>query len=236
MFLQSFARFYKSIISPSTMALAKNDFIEIEFTGKIKDTGAIFDSNIKKDLKDLDPKANPEPFVFALGHQMFLDSLDDFLIKKEVGKSYEIELTPEKAFGKRDPKAIQIVPPRIFKEGNLNPVPGAVFNFDGRPAKVLSVNGGRIMVDFNHPLAGKEIIYNLKILRKVEDKNEQIKAFNKFLFKQDFKFETKEKKLTMKVPKQMEKFIPMFKGKYQEVLNMDLEIEALEQEPPNHKE
>jgi FKBP-type peptidyl-prolyl cis-trans isomerase 2 len=212
------------------MALNKNDFIEIEFTGRIKDTGAIFDSNIKADLKDLDPKADPKPFVFALGHKMFLDALDEFLMKKEIGKSYKITLNSEKAFGNRDPKAIQIVPPRIFKEGKLNPVPGVVFNFDGRPAKVLSVNGGRIMVDFNHPLAGKELIYNLKILRKVEGKEEQVKAFNHFLFKQDFKFAIKEKKLILNAPPQMKSFLPMFKEKYKEVLGLDLEIKTSEQD------
>ncbi len=206
------------------MKTSKNDFIEIEFIGKIKDSGDVFDTNVEKELKKLNPEAKAKPFIFALGHKMFLDALDDFLIGKEIGKEYEIDLTPEKAFGKREQKAIQIVPARVFKENKLNPFPGAVFNFDGKSAKVLSVNGGRILVDFNHPLAGKEVSYEIKILRKVDKKQEQIRAFNDFLFKQDFKFEVKDKKLILNVPKEMKEFVELFKDKYKEVFGLDLVV------------
>ncbi len=77
------------------------DFIEIEFTGKQKD-GTIFDSNIKKDLQEANLNTSAKPFIFAIGEDMFLKSIDEFLIGKETGKDYEIELAPEKAFGKRN--------------------------------------------------------------------------------------------------------------------------------------
>lgn len=207
------------------MNLQKNDFIEIEFTARIKN-GEIFDSNIKEDLKKLNPDADPKPFVFCLGQGMFLKGVDDFLIGKSVG-TYEIELQPEKAFGNRNPEFIKMVPMKVFKQQKLNPVPGVIFSFDNQIAKILTVSGGRIMVDFNNPIAGKTVIYNLNILRKINDLNEKIKFFNEFLFKQNFKFEIKNKKLTIEVEKPLAKFVEMFKEKFKEIFKLDLDVKEV---------
>ncbi len=208
------------------MTLQKKDFIELEFTGKVKG-GEIFDSNIKKDLEKLDPNANPKPLIFSLGEGMFLQGIDDFLIGKDFGE-YTVELTPEKAFGTRLPQLVQMVPMKIFASQKLNPYPGTVFNFDGRMAKVLSVSGGRVMVDFNHPLSGKNVIYTLNVMRKVEDLNERIKAFIEFLFRRDFNFSVSGNKVTIEAEKEYAKFIEMFREKFKDVLGMELEVKEIE--------
>ncbi|MBL7058963.1 peptidylprolyl isomerase [Candidatus Pacearchaeota archaeon] len=204
------------------MALKKNDFIEIEFTARIKD-GDIFDSNVEKHLKELGSNTKAKPFIFSLGQGMFLKGVEESLIGKEIGK-HKIELIPEKAFGKRDPKLIQRVPTSVFRENDLRPVPGIMFNFDGKIGKVLAISGGRIMVDFNNAVAGKDVEYDLNILRKVEDKSEQVKAFIDFLFKKDLKFEIKDKKIILEAEKGMDKFIELFKDKFKELFNLDLEV------------
>jgi FKBP-type peptidyl-prolyl cis-trans isomerase 2 len=204
------------------MALKKNDFVEIEFTGRVKD-GDIFDSNIKEDLKNTDLSNKAKPFIFSLGQGMFLKGVDDFLIGKEVGK-HKLDLTAEDAFGKRDPKFIQRVPMKVFKEQNLNPIQGFMFNFDGKVGKILAVSGGRVIVDFNNPVAGKDVTYDLNVLRKVEKQEEKIKSFIDFLFKQELKFEIKEKKLIIEIEKQMIQFVEMFKDKFKEIFDLDLEV------------
>jgi FKBP-type peptidyl-prolyl cis-trans isomerase 2 len=209
------------------MALQKNDFIEIEFTGKIKD-GDIFDSNIKEDIEKAKLNLEPKPFIFSLGQSMFLKGIDDFLIGKNIGE-YEIELQPKQAFGERDSKLIQIIPMKIFQQQKINPYPGAVFNFDGKLAKIISVSGGRVMTDFNNPIAGKIVIYKIKIKRKLEKQDEKIKSFINFLFKQDFEFEIKDKKLILKTPKQFTQFVGMFKDKFKEIFDLDLETKEIEE-------
>lgn len=215
------------------MALQKKDFIEIEFTGKVKD-GEIFDSNIKKDLEKANLKIEPKPFVFCLGEGMFLGALDDFLIGKNFGE-YQIELGPEKAFGKRDPKLIRMIPMKVFGEQKVNPVPGIMFNFDGRIAKILTVSGGRVMADFNNSLAGKTVEYKIKVLRKVQDTREKIKALNEFFLRKNFEFEVKEKKIVMEVEKPMVEFVEMFKEKFKEILGLELEIKEIEEKKENGK-
>ena len=57
------------------MKLNKSDFIEIDFTGKFKDSGEVFDSTLPKELKKLSPHAIAKPFTFALGQEMFLPGI-----------------------------------------------------------------------------------------------------------------------------------------------------------------
>ena len=219
------------------MKLNKKDFIEIEFTGKVKE-GEIFDSNIKKDLEKIhhghDHPIESKPFIFCLGEHMFLDSLDNFLIGKDAGE-YEVELEPEKAFGKRNPALVQMIPMRIFKEHGTNPIPGTLLNFDGRIGKALTVSGGRVMVDFNNPLAGKTVAYKINVKRKVDDINEKIEAVNEFLFKRDFKFEVKDKKLIIKADKQFTKIIELFKDKFKEILGLDVDTIETEEADKEQK-
>ena len=208
------------------MKLEKKDFIKIEFTAKVKE-GDIFDSNIKEDLKGRDIKKEIKPFIFCLGESMFLQGIEDVLIGKDIGE-YNIELTSDKAFGKRDPNLVQMMPIKIFAEQNVNPIPGVMFNFDGRIGKILTVTGGRVLVDFNNPLAGRDVEYKVRVLRKVEDLNEKVKALIEFFFKRDLKFEIKEKKLILEVEKPMKQFIEMFKEKFKEILDLDLEVKEID--------
>jgi FKBP-type peptidyl-prolyl cis-trans isomerase SlyD len=211
------------------MTLKKKDFIEIEFTGKIKN-GEIFDSNKKENLKKLNSKIEPKPFIFCLGEDMFLKGIDDFLIGKEIGE-YTIELSPEEAFGKRDSSKIQMIPMKIFRQHQINPVAGAIFNFDNKIAKILSVSSGRVIVDFNNPLAGKEIIYEIKTLRKVDNLNEKVKSLIKFFTKKDLKFEIKDKKLILE-DKKFAQFLNLFKDKFKDILDLELEVKEEKNNSP----
>ena len=205
------------------MPLEKKDFIEVEFTGRIKG-GDIFDSNIKEDIEKANLKTVAKPFIFALGEGMFLKGVDDFLIGKEVSKKYELSLTAENAFGNRDSKLIKIMPLAVFKQHKLNAIPGMIYNFDGRLSKILSVSGGRVRVDFNNLLAGKDVEYTIKVLRKLDETNEKIKALMMFLFKKEFKFTIKDKKVTIEVDAPLVKFVQMFKDKFKEIFDMELVV------------
>jgi FKBP-type peptidyl-prolyl cis-trans isomerase 2 len=210
------------------MALQKKDFIEIEFTGRVKN-GDVFDSYLKEDLEKLHQghhhEIKTESFALSLGEGMFLKGVEDFLIgKPETPATYDIELSPENAFGKRNPKMIQMIPSKIFREQRLNPIPGFAFNFDGRVGRVLTVSGGRVIVDFNNPIAGKDVVYKVKVLKKINDLHEKAKALIKFLFREDMKFEIKDKKIILEVEKQMVEFVKLFKEKFKEMLDLDLEV------------
>ena len=210
------------------MTFQKNDFIEIDFTAKTKD-GNIFDSTIKENIDNAELKIQAKPFVFSLGQGMFLEGVEDFLIgKDENQKEHKIELSAENAFGKRDPKLIQTMPLKLFREHKINPIPGFSLNFDGRIGKILSATGGRVKIDFNNPIAGKDVIYEVNVLRKIEDLNEKISSFTEFLFKRKIDFEIKDKKLILEVEKPLIQFAQMFADKYKEIFDLDLEVKEKE--------
>ncbi len=210
------------------MSLKEKDFIEIEFTGKIQG-GEIFDSNSKEDIEKAGLKAEAKPFIFSLGQGMFLKAIDDFLIGKEIGKKYHLELIAENAFGKREADLVKLIPLNVFRQHKLNPIPGVMFNFDGRIAKILSVSGGRVRVDFNNPLAGKDVEYDLIVLRKLDDINEKIDSLNEFLFRKKFPFSINDKKIVMQVEKSFAQFVGLFKEKFKEILDLELEIKEIEE-------
>ncbi len=211
------------------MVITKNDFVEIEFTGKITRTEEIFDTNIESDAKKakMDLK-NIKPFVMAVGHKMLPPGLDTDLIGKETETEYSVDIKPEDAFGKRNPQMIRMIPSKHFHEQKINPVRGMQLALDGQLVKILSSDKGRTLVDFNNPLAGKPVTYIYKINKIVTDQEEKINAMQDFLFRKTFEFEVKDKIITFKVEKQFEPFVKMFAPKFEEILNMKVEAEVTE--------
>ena len=218
------------------MEVKKNDFVEIEFTARVKD-GEIFDTNIKADAE----KAGFEikgikPYVLCVGKEMVLKALDEELDGKEFGKNYSIELQPEQAFGKRNPELVRMIPMNSFREQNIMPQRGMQFNIDGQVVRIVSVSGGRVLVDFNNPLAGKVVLYDYKILKKVEDKKEQIDAVQEFIFRRKFEFTTTDKEINFKVPKEMVQFVEMMSKAFEDILGLTAKAEVMKEEKEAKKE
>lgn len=203
-------------------ALKKNDFIEIEFTGKANNE--IFDTTNKEEAKTLGIEADVKPLVVSIGNQMLLKGLDDYLEGKEINKKYTLHLTSEKAFGKRNPQLIRTIPIRVFHEKQTNPVPGMTFQFDNNIAKILSVSGGRVIADFNNPLAGKDLDYEFTVKRLVEDNSEKVNSLQDFFFKTRLEFEIKDKKVIFKKP-EIKPFLDVFKQKFKDMTGLDFEVE-----------
>jgi FKBP-type peptidyl-prolyl cis-trans isomerase 2 len=219
------------------MALKKNDFIEVEFTGKMADSGEIFDTNIAKDAKEADFDIKDiKPFTLAIGHKMLPEGFDNDLIGKEPGKSYTVEIKPEKAFGKRNPQMVRMIKTKLFHEQKIDPQRGMQLSLDGQLVKILSSDRGRTLVDFNNPLAGKNVTYKYKINKLVTDEKEKIDAMQEFLFKKKFEYTKKDKTITFKVPEQLEPFTKMFAPKFEEILGLKVEAEIVEEKPAEKKE
>ncbi|MBU1136257.1 MAG: peptidylprolyl isomerase [Nanoarchaeota archaeon] len=213
--------------------LKKKDFIEIKYTGKVKD-GDIFDTNIEEDAKKINLDIKTRPLIICIGENMILPAIDEFLEGKEIGEKYTLELSPEKAFGSRKREMIKIIPSSKFKEQNMPPHPGMVFQFDNLIGKITAVSGGRVIVDFNNPIAGKDVVYDIKIEKLITEQNEKVKALMQIFFRKDFQFKIETKKLVIEAEKGFEKFIEIFKPKFKEILDLDLEIKTKEK-PINKK-
>ena len=159
--------------------IKKQDFVEVDYTGKLEDN-TVFDTTDKKTAQDAGlptEKAKFGPMIICVGERQLLPGLDDTLVDKEINKEYEVNLSPENAFGKRDVKKMKIVPMSMFKEHKVQPHPGLQIDVDGKMGTITRVAGGRIIVNFNHPLAGKNVVYTVKINRIITDQKEKIASF-----------------------------------------------------------
>jgi len=190
------------------MKVKKGDFVELDFIGKVKDTDTIFDLTSEKEAKEhniYNPKQTYKPVIICLGENEILKELDQELIGKEINKTYKIEIPQEKAFGKKNPKLIKLIPANVFKKQKISPFPGLQINMDGIMGIVRVVSGGRIIVDFNHPLAGKNLEYTIKINKIITDKKEKIKA----IIKIDAKIELKnnELKIEQNIPEKLQEIL-----------------------------
>lgn len=161
------------------MPIDDKDFVKLNYTGKVKETGDVFDTTyedvaeeagIKNENKDY------HPMILAVGSTQLLSKLHDEIKKMDVGEKQTVEIPCEEAFGKRDPSLIQLIPMKEFKKQNIKPFVGMPLSLDGQHGIVRTVDGGRVRVDFNHELAGKDIIYEIEIVDTIDDNVEKIKG------------------------------------------------------------
>ena len=188
----------------------KRDFVEIEYTGKIKEGNVIFDTTDEKVAKENNLHGHDfSPAIICLGEEQVLKGIDKNLEGKDVGREYEFDISPEDAFGKKNAKLIQLIPTTKFRQQSIQPMPGMQLNIDGMVGIVKTVSGGRTLVDFNHPLAGKELSYKVRINKKVIDNKEKLSGYIKLtLGTKDFEatVENGNAKIALKnkVPKEIQ--------------------------------
>ncbi len=159
--------------------IKEDDFVELDYTGRIAETGEVFDTTsaeVAKEKGIFDERAAYGPAVVCIGKRHLLIGLDKQLVGKEIGKTYTFRLPVEEAFGRKNAKLIQLVSTAKFRQQQMTPFPGMQVNIDGILGTVRTVTGGRTIVDFNHPLSGKELEYTATVKRIVTDVSEKVKA------------------------------------------------------------
>lgn len=193
------------------MKIKKGDFVKLEYTGKVKETNKIFDTtkhDLAKKQDFYDPNQEYEPVTIVAGGKQIIQGIDETLIEHEIGDEYEINIKPEKAFGKRKKELIQLIPKKQFEKHGVKPVPGLAVRINNRRGFVRTVSGGRVIVDFNNPLAGKELKYEIKILDKVKDPEKQSRAIVTYYTRiKDPEVKLKKGKLKVKTKMELPEFL-----------------------------
>jgi len=210
--------------------IKKGDFIEIDYVGRVKSTNQIFDLTDNKAAKEnnLNIEKELKPIVICVGEKNLLKDIDNNLIGKEIGKDYEIDVKPENGFGKRDPRLMKLINVNVFKKSNIMPVPGLQVNIDGMLGTIRSFSGGRVIVDFNHPLADKELVYKIKIIREVKGVKEKLSACMKFMNLLDDKFSISLDNNKAKITLEANIPDPLKEALKKKILELVPEIKSLE--------
>ncbi|MCW4051023.1 MAG: FKBP-type peptidyl-prolyl cis-trans isomerase [Candidatus Bathyarchaeota archaeon] len=190
-------------------AVNKGDFIMVEMTGTAE-TGEVFDTTSEETAQEsgnYDAERTYGPRLVIVGDGYVLRGLDQRLPGISLEDEAEIEVPVEEAFGERNPANVQMIPFRILRSKGVNPVIGAELEIDGRPAIIRSIGSGRVQVDYNHRLAGRKIVYKVKVTEHITNDKKKMYALigRRFLGIETSEFTLKKtkKKLRIGIPDQI---------------------------------
>jgi FKBP-type peptidyl-prolyl cis-trans isomerase SlpA len=133
----------------------ENSTVTVNYTGRLED-GTIFDSSLVE---------GREPLVATLGQGQLIRGFEQGLLEMEVGEKKTVEINPENAYGEINESMIQEVPkdrvPQEVEVGQMLQAntPMGLVNFN-----VLEVREETVLLDANHPLAGKKLIFDLEVV------------------------------------------------------------------------
>jgi peptidylprolyl isomerase len=191
------------------MPLQKGDFILIDYTAKVKETNEVFDTtNEETSKKEHLHKEGEiyEPKLIVIGEGWMLKPLDEAFMTMEPAKPATVEIPPDKAFGPRDAEKVRRVPLKQLLAKDINPTIGARIELGGKMATVRAIGAGRVLLDYNPPLAGKTLVYDVIVQKKLEANEEKLAALIHrripVVEATKFKLTLEEKALTVEMPEE----------------------------------
>ncbi|MFD2697121.1 peptidylprolyl isomerase [Mesonia sediminis] len=134
----------------------QNDTVKVHYTGKLED-GQIFDSSLER-----------EPIEFTLGQGQIIPGFENGLIDMKVNEKKTINIAHTEAYGEVREELFQEVPKNQLPQ-EIEPKVGMGLvskNPDGteRQLRVAEVKDESIIVDANHPLAGKNLVFDVEVM------------------------------------------------------------------------
>lgn len=155
------------------------DFIKIDYSMRVGDDKKLVSTSSEQLAKDnsiFSENNKYGPIAVIVGADQVFKKIDETFKGAEVDKEVEVVLTPEEAYGSRDPKNIKVHSYIEFKRQNIDPVPGQEVYLNHRRGKILSVTPGRVLVDYNPPHAGKTILYSYTLRSVIDDPKDKVLA------------------------------------------------------------
>ena len=144
------------------MSQAKQgDTVKVHYTGKLKD-GSVFDSSRER-----------EPLEFTLGEGQLIPGFEDAVEGMEEGADTTVDIPVDKAYGQPQDELTMEVPKTELPE-DIEPEVGMQLQVqqqqDGRaiPVKITEVKDETITLDANHPLAGKDLVFDIELVEIVQ--------------------------------------------------------------------
>ena len=139
------------------MTVKKGDKVKIEYEGKLDD-GTVFDSSEK----------HGHPFEFEAGAGQVIPGFDKAVDGMKKGEEKEVKIESKDAYGEPNPELVKKIPrDQLPKDKEIKP--GMILGVGlptGQqiPAKITDVDDKEVTIDMNHPLAGKNLNFKIKVV------------------------------------------------------------------------
>lgn len=152
------------------MKIDKNSFVTIDYLIRMGER------------KFYPPSGQPEEISFCMGWGAMPPGLEEAMLGKEVNHQQVLLLTPEEAYGEVDRELIMEVPRTDFTP-DLELRPGLVFETESEEGRqvyfvVQEVRPETVVIDFNHPLAGKELEISFTVRQVREATQEDLEQYH----------------------------------------------------------
>ncbi len=185
----------------------KGDLVKIHYTIKVLEDGEekVYDTtreDVAKEAGIYKEGQRYGPVWVVVGTGRLIDALDEALIGMKVGERKEFIAPPEKAFGERDPNNVIVLSIKRLREitGGRRITPGMEVEIGGRIGRVTKVTERFAYIDFNHPLAGKKVKFEVEVLEKATTDEEKAKALATRYFGSDVEVKSEGDTIIVKLP------------------------------------
>lgn len=161
------------------MAFKDGDFVRIDYSAwRVADNKLTYTTSKETAEKNgvYDKDARYAPTLVVIGKNNAIKGVENAVKQMQVSETKKVEIEPKDAFGERNSDLVKIMPLSDFRKKDLDPYPGMRIELDNIPATVKSVTSGRVVVDANHLLAGEKMLYEIKVVEKVENDDAKVKA------------------------------------------------------------
>lgn len=161
-----------------SMTFQKGDYVLLEYTVVDKDDNKVVETTIEDKAKEAGiyrPDEVYEPRLIIIGETRLFEPLEQAIMNSNEGQEVTVEVSPDKAFGQRDASKVRVISIREFYRYGKLPRVGDIVEVNNQQARVVSITGGRVTLDFNHPLAGKTLIVTAKVVKKLETTEDKIR-------------------------------------------------------------
>jgi len=148
------------------MKVEAGDSVKFHYIGRFEN-GEVFDTSYEDVAKENDifvEEREYGPLEVTIGAGEIIPGLDEAMIGMEVGEKKTVTVPPEKAYGMPNPELVAKVPVSEFTQVGLEPVEGMYVMTDSGIAKIVKVAEDGVELDFNHPLAGKTLVFEVEVV------------------------------------------------------------------------
>ncbi len=154
--------------SSTTATAQKGDTVRVDYVGKLEN-GTVFDTSIQNEAlrAKLEPRPSYEPLEFKVGAGQMIPGFDAGVVGMKEGQEKTVKLPPSQAYGERREDAVISIPVASIGNSQDMKVGSMLFAQNGAAGRVIELTNGTnatAKIDFNHELAGKTLIFSIKML------------------------------------------------------------------------
>ena len=146
--------------------LENGTIVSVDYIGKFEN-GTIFDTSIEQVAKEAgiyNPQRNYKPIQFTIGNGQMIKGFENAVLNMSEGEEKNITLLPNEAYGEINKSYFIPYPIEAFNNTNITLKKGIKLYVRGYPATIAKVNETAVLLDFNPPMAGKTLIFTIKLI------------------------------------------------------------------------